>query len=298
MSTIEVVSKASRATVQVSQSNHIALKEEAVVKLNIGTQTVVAVKQEGNQLIVVLSNGEVITIDNFFDSSCVKPNAENINEAENIHDVSGNQLVIEDNNGNLVWAKTHFENGCLSPVQYYAIEDISPLLSTNADGVAAFPWLIPLLAYGIVGSIAAAGVSASEYDDNSLPNSPPKEVGPQNNEVSRPHVDPVNETDPITGSGALGATITVTLPDGTTVTTTVGSDGKWSIPNPGNLNPGDQLHVVQTDTAGNTSPYVVVPIADTTAPAKPASPVDYQDNIGSVQSEHSTAADTDDTQPG
>ena len=55
-----------------------------------------------------------------------------------------------------------------------------------------------------------------------------------------------------------------------------------------------------TDEAGNESgksPALVLTI-DTTAPAQPAAPLNYEDNIGAIQNLTSTAPITDDTQPG
>ncbi|WP_037588040.1 Ig-like domain-containing protein, partial [Stenoxybacter acetivorans] len=78
--------------------------------------------------------------------------------------------------------------------------------------------------------------------------------------------EPVNGQDPITGTGEPDATVTVELPDGSTVTTTVGGDGNWSVPNPGNLEDGDEIVVSQEDEAGNDSPKVTVTVPDATAP--------------------------------
>ncbi|NYB17796.1 MAG: hypothetical protein HYH09_08240, partial [Acinetobacter baumannii] len=83
-----------------------------------------------------------------------------------------------------------------------------------------------------------------------------------------PVVNPIEagSTDPITGTGEPGATVTVTYPDGTTATTTVGSDGTWSVPNPGNLTDGQTVTATQTDPAGNTSPVGTGAVEDTIAP--------------------------------
>ncbi|MEQ1321901.1 Ig-like domain-containing protein, partial [Acinetobacter guillouiae] len=67
-----------------------------------------------------------------------------------------------------------------------------------------------------------------------------------------PVIDPVNGTDPITGTAEPGSTVTVTYPDGSTTTAVAGSDGSWSVPNPG-LNNGDTVTAVSTDPAGNSS---------------------------------------------
>ncbi|WP_114213514.1 Ig-like domain-containing protein, partial [Acinetobacter baumannii] len=67
-----------------------------------------------------------------------------------------------------------------------------------------------------------------------------------------PVIDPVNGTDPITGTAEPGSTVTVTYPDGSTKTVVAGPDGTWTVPNPG-LNDGDEVTAVATDPAGNTS---------------------------------------------
>ncbi|MDR9561790.1 Ig-like domain-containing protein, partial [Acinetobacter baumannii] len=67
-----------------------------------------------------------------------------------------------------------------------------------------------------------------------------------------PVIDPVNGTDPITGTAEPGSTVTVTYPNGDTATVVAGPDGSWSVPNPG-LNNGDEVTAVATDPAGNTS---------------------------------------------
>ncbi|MCU1717489.1 Ig-like domain-containing protein, partial [Pseudomonas sp. 5P_3.1_Bac2] len=72
----------------------------------------------------------------------------------------------------------------------------------------------------------------------------------------------------LAGSGEAGGTIVVELPDGTTVSTTVDTDGQWAIkPNP--LDEGEQGTVTITDPAGNTSEPVNTGKADVTAPQAP-----------------------------
>ncbi|MDC4667735.1 Ig-like domain-containing protein, partial [Acinetobacter baumannii] len=45
-----------------------------------------------------------------------------------------------------------------------------------------------------------------------------------------PVIDPINGTDPITGTAEPGSTVTVTFPDGTTATVVAGPDGSWTVP--------------------------------------------------------------------
>ncbi|MDC5012659.1 Ig-like domain-containing protein, partial [Acinetobacter baumannii] len=82
-----------------------------------------------------------------------------------------------------------------------------------------------------------------------------------------PVLDPINATDPVSGQAEPDSTVTVTYPDGTTATVVAGTDGSWSVPNPGNLVDGDTVTATATDPAGNTSlPGTGTVSADITAP--------------------------------
>ncbi|NUF13721.1 hypothetical protein HUN21_18015, partial [Acinetobacter oleivorans] len=82
-----------------------------------------------------------------------------------------------------------------------------------------------------------------------------------------PVLDPINATDPVTGTAEPGSTVTVSFPDGTTATVVAGPDGTWSVPNPGDLTDGQTVTATATDPAGNTSlPGSGVVSADITAP--------------------------------
>ncbi|MFI8127145.1 Ig-like domain-containing protein, partial [Acinetobacter sp. ABJ-A23_2] len=82
-----------------------------------------------------------------------------------------------------------------------------------------------------------------------------------------PVLDPINATDPVTGTAEAGSTVTVSFPDGTTATVVAGPDGKWTVPNPGDLTDGQTVTATATDPAGNTSlPGSGTVSADITAP--------------------------------
>ncbi|HFG6899733.1 TPA: Ig-like domain-containing protein, partial [Acinetobacter baumannii] len=68
-----------------------------------------------------------------------------------------------------------------------------------------------------------------------------------------PVINPVNGTDPITGTAEPGSTVTVTYPDGSTTTVVAGPGGTWTVPNPGNLVDGDEVTAIATDPVGNPS---------------------------------------------
>ncbi|WP_414047252.1 Ig-like domain-containing protein [Macrococcus equi] len=66
-------------------------------------------------------------------------------------------------------------------------------------------------------------------------------------------VNPIKVGDTtVSGTSEPGSTITVTLPDGTTVTVITGTDGKWTVTVPA-LKEGDTVSAVSKDTAGNVS---------------------------------------------
>src|SRR5690606_40706833 len=93
-----------------------------------------------------------------------------------------------------------------------------------------------------------------------------------------PVIDPVNATDPITGTAEPGSKVFVTFPDGTTAEITAGPDGKWSVANPG-LEDGDEVKVIATDSAGNVSEEAVA-VVDGQAPNLPViDPVNATDPI-------------------
>ncbi|KHN65704.1 hypothetical protein DH17_17900, partial [Acinetobacter oleivorans] len=104
-------------------------------------------------------------------------------------------------------------------------------------------------------------------------------------------IDPVNGTDPITGTAEPGSTVTVTYPDGSTASVVAGPDGGWSVPNPG-LSDGDTVTAVSTDPAGNTSNPATA-VVDALAPNTPViDPVNGTDPITGTAEPGSTVTVT------
>ncbi|MCD7948192.1 MAG: carboxypeptidase-like regulatory domain-containing protein [Oscillospiraceae bacterium] len=89
----------------------------------------------------------------------------------------------------------------------------------------------------------------------------------QNNQSTVPTVDPIEDGDStISGTGEPDAEVTVTLPDGTEIDTTVDQNGNWSvdIPNGTDLNDGDEITVIQTENGKDPSDEVVVEVGNST----------------------------------
>ena len=88
-----------------------------------------------------------------------------------------------------------------------------------------------------------------------------------------PVVNPIEAGDrTVTGTDKEpGSTVTVTFPDGSTVTTKVDKDGNWKVdvPEAVTLKDGDNVKAVITDEAGNVSKETVTPVKDTVAPEAP-----------------------------
>ncbi|REI02605.1 Ig-like domain-containing protein, partial [Staphylococcus felis] len=87
-----------------------------------------------------------------------------------------------------------------------------------------------------------------------------------------PTVDPVtSETEVITGTGEAGSTVTVTFPDGTTVTGIVDEAGHYEVkvPDTVDLKGGETIKVTSTDEAGNTSEETAITVEEHTAPEAP-----------------------------
>src|SRR5699024_10087632 len=87
---------------------------------------------------------------------------------------------------------------------------------------------------------------------------------PTENEVT-------SEDKTIRGTAEAGSTVTVTFPDGTTVTDTADEEGNYTIEIPTNvdLNGGEDIIVTAKDKADNPSDSVTTTVTDTTAPEAP-----------------------------
>ncbi|MFC4222315.1 Ig-like domain-containing protein [Lysinibacter cavernae] len=150
----------------------------------------------------------------------------------------GSTVTIRDAKGNLLGTVTADTNGTFALPFSPAIADKTKLVITATD------------ATGNTSPEATATVDASA--------------------VEAPYVAP-SQGDVLTGTGTPCDIITVTLPDGTVITTVVSDNGTWFIAVAPDyaLVDGDAVKVTATNPAGTVSEPTIV-VIDQTAPEQPA----------------------------
>ena len=112
--------------------------------------------------------------------------------------------------------------------------------------------------------------------------------------VDAPVINPVDVDDQtVSGTGTPGHEVTVTFPNGETVTTTVNNDGTWTVNIPGsiNLEVGQVITAVSTDENGNVSQTSQITVTDNNQSAATTNTAD-QSGIGEDGSKVESLPDT------
>ncbi|MDO4872779.1 MAG: Ig-like domain-containing protein [Carnobacterium sp.] len=130
----------------------------------------------------------------------------------------------------------------------------------------------PTFPAGTTVTVADNGDVTITYPDQSVDTIPGADVIVERETSTAPTVDKVDTDDTkVTGTGVAGATIEVTLPDGSKKTTTVGADGKWEVALDAPLAKDAVVKATQTEVdkkpSGDVSTTVVPTTADTFTPA-------------------------------
>ena len=122
----------------------MSAQSPSVVQLKISSEDIKEYKKEGNNLVVVLKSGEIITIMGFFDAD--------------------NSLVLQDDvNHKLLWVEFSSNGESLS-VTYAELNDVGPLLYGESDATSPWAWAaVPLVAGG---SLAWAGHDSGNDSEN------------------------------------------------------------------------------------------------------------------------------------
>ena len=143
---VTLIDKKSHQGIEVNASGKIQLSAQnpSVVQLKISSEDIKEYKKEGNNLVVVLKSGELITIMGFFDAD--------------------NSLVLQDDvNHKLLWVEFSSNGESLS-VTYAELNDVGPLLYGESDATSPWAWAaVPLVAGG---SLAWAGHDSGNDSEN------------------------------------------------------------------------------------------------------------------------------------
>ncbi|ELC0818747.1 TPA: BapA prefix-like domain-containing protein [Enterobacter hormaechei subsp. steigerwaltii] len=256
MSQISVISKLTGVETT-TEGTQVTLGHSSIVKLNVDRADISGYSRSGNDLVITLHSGEVITLKNFY-----------ITDAQGV-----SQLVLEESDGALWWIEDP-----TGAATYESIASTDALLAASGSdtgGAAAWPWVLGGLA--VAGGIAIAagtGGGGGGDDDNNSPN-PGNPGNPSEPDTTPPdaptnlQVSPDGKT--VTGTAEPGSTITLKDADGNTIGTgKAGSDGKFTIDLGTPLTNGEQITATATDPSGNTSQGGQVTAPDLTAPDAPA----------------------------
>ncbi|KLP92994.1 hypothetical protein ABR37_12000 [Enterobacter hormaechei subsp. hoffmannii] len=256
MSQISVISKLTGVETT-TEGTQITLDHSSIVKLNVDRANIADYSRSGNDLVITLNSGEVITLKNFY-----------VTDAQGV-----SQLVLEESDGALWWIEDP-----TGAATYESIASTDALLAasgSDAGGAAAWPWVLGgLAAAGGIAIAAGTGGGGGGDDDNNNPN-PGNPGNPSEPDTTPPNaptnlqVSPDGKT--VTGTAEPGSTITLKDADGNTIGTgKVGSDGKFTNDLGTPLTNGEQITATATDPSGNTSQGGQVTAPDLTAPDAPA----------------------------
>ncbi|MCM7187104.1 BapA/Bap/LapF family large adhesin [Enterobacter kobei] len=288
MSQISVISKLTGVETT-TEGTQVTLSHSSIVELHVERADVSHFARSGNDLVVTLHSGEVITLKNFY-----------VTDAQGV-----SQLVLQDSDGALWWIEDP-----AGAATYESIASTDVLLAASGSdtgGAAIWPWALG----GIVaaGGIAAAassggGGGGGDDDNNGNPNPNPDPGTP--GEPSTPDTTPPNapssltfssDGKTVTGTAEPGSTITLKDANGNVIGTgKTGSDGNFTVSLGTPLINGEHVTATATDAAGNTSQSATVTAPDLTAPDAPTIG-SVTDDIGPQTGALTNGSSTNDQRP-
>ncbi|HCT5583957.1 TPA: BapA prefix-like domain-containing protein [Enterobacter kobei] len=288
MSQISVISKLTGVETT-TEGTQVTLSHSSIVELHVERADVSHFARSGNDLVVTLHSGEVITLKNFY-----------VTDAQGV-----SQLVLQDSDGALWWIEDP-----AGAATYESIASTDVLLAASGSdtgGAAIWPWALG----GIVaaGGIAAAassggGGGGGDDDNNGNPNPNPNPGTP--GEPSTPDTTPPNapsslmfssDGKTVTGTAEPGSTITLKDANGNVIGTgKTGSDGNFTVSLGTPLINGEHVTATATDAAGNTSQSATVTAPDLTAPDAPTIG-SVTDDVGPQTGALTNGSSTNDQRP-
>lgn len=265
MSQISVISKLTGVETT-TEGTQVTLSHSSIVELHVERADVSHFARSGNDLVVTLHSGEVITLKNFY-----------VTDAQGV-----SQLVLQDSDGALWWIEDP-----AGAATYESIASTDVLLAASGSdtgGAAIWPWALGgIVAAGGIAAAASSGGGGGGGDDdnngNPNPNPNPDPDPGTPGEPSTPDTTPPNapsnltfssDGKTVTGTAEPGSTITLKDANGNVIGTgKTGSDGNFTVSLGTPLINGEHVTATATDAAGNTSQSATVTAPDLTAPDAP-----------------------------
>ncbi|MEE9658809.1 BapA/Bap/LapF family large adhesin [Enterobacter cloacae complex sp. CARB60] len=295
MSQISVISKLTGVETT-TEGTQITLSHSSIVELHVERASVSHFARNGNDLLVTLHSGEVITLKNFY-----------VTDAQGV-----SQLVLQDSSGALWWIEDP-----TGAATYESITSTDVLLAASGSdtgGAAIWPWALGgIVAAGGIAAAASGGGGGGGDGDNggnngnnngsnpSNPSKPTVPADPGDPDTTPPNAPSGLKFSPdgktVTGTAEPGSTITLKDANGNVIGTgKTGSDGNFTVSLGTPLTNGEQVTATATDAAGNTSPGTTLNAPDTTAPDAPAI-TSVTDDIAPQTGAVSNGGSTNDQRP-
>ncbi|MCE1390877.1 Ig-like domain-containing protein [Enterobacter bugandensis] len=261
MSQISVISKLTGVETT-TEGTQVTLSHSSIVELHVERADVSHFARSGNDLVVTLHSGEVITLKNFY-----------VTDAQGV-----SQLVLQESDGALWWIEDP-----TGAATYESIASTDALLAasgSDAGGAAIWPWALGgIVAAGAIAAVASSSGGGGDDDDgnNNNPNpnpNPSTPVDPTNPDTTPPNAPSSlqfsSDGKSVTGTAEPGSTITLKDANGNVLGTgKTGSDGNFTVSLGTPLTNGEQVTATATDAAGNTSQGTTITAPDLTAPDAP-----------------------------
>ncbi|WP_345891473.1 Ig-like domain-containing protein [Pseudomonas chlororaphis] len=258
---IKIIAKDTGHPLDVTGNNLLTINRPAVIKMSTAAEDIQSVSREGERLVIKLKSGETISIDGFFE----------------VVDGVKSDLVFEDpNTGELLIADYSVPWTGVSLVPLESIDSLLAVAEVESTG-----WLAPLLGLAAVGG--AVAIASHHGGGGSSSDAASADQG-----LTTPSTPSVlfNNMHGLTGKADAGATISLTLADGSVVTTVADDTGLWHF-NPNPLADGEQ-GTLQASLNGVQSAAIGSGVADVTAPAEPVVTQNNQDVLAGTAEPGST----------
>lgn len=233
------------------QGNFIQVGSGDSVSLNLSRASVIGYEQQGGDLIISLSDGRKIVLSSYFDEAAGDVNhlylSDNGMITEVIVSETGDGMLFADYGPVQGWEKW----SPLDDLRFAEADGVSGGIIA-ADEPAGMAALVPGLLGGtgglgaaaavvggaaVIGGAGGGGTSGGGDGDHARPTVDAQRADPLTTNTTNPQIA-------VTGTGEPGDSVKVTV-GGEVKTTTIGSNGKWSVTYPATGLPDDGTHTAQ-----------------------------------------------------